>query len=335
MTPRDLAEQARARLARVVELVGPLRPQRRHEVRDAPLREALAVTDSREARSLWSECERLWWELARTDTADVIGAEARQMAVRVGHRYLREDLEQMALLGAFRAAQDWRPEGGASWRSFAGRGVRMHLMNYTREGHAVYASGKERYRARQLSARLAAIEQAGGFPRLSEAAEAVGVSVEYAERVRALDRMLYLDAPGLHGEAHHDLVADPVDPEVQVERQHDIARARAALDRLPDELREVLMRRTGEGQTYDQIGEALGCSREWARRLERKAMRALAALLGAADSNALPPARVRLVDRVQELRARQPHATPSEVAALLGVSVPQARSALDWLRRRA
>lgn len=56
---------------------------------------------------------------------DIVRAEARR--VSGGRREVAEELEQVARIAVLEAAVSWRPDGGMSWRSWAGLLVRRAL----------------------------------------------------------------------------------------------------------------------------------------------------------------------------------------------------------------
>lgn len=331
-----LARAGRRHLDRVRELLGPLPKAGGQIAWDAPIREALALpTAPPEARERWARCERIWWRLARTKTADIRRAEAYRHWRQQTHRVRIEDLDSAALLGLYRAAQSWDPDAPASWRTWAGQGVRMQIRRHLRDGHPVYAPVLHRVAASDLRRAMAELEHRGLPQQLELACELTGLPIERAREVLQADRMIHLDALVTDdGERDfHELVADEgEDVDGRIDLAADVARLRAALARLPARERLVLERRA-EGATLAEIGGLVGVSRQRVRQIERTALRHLAALLGV-EEPAGTIAGPDVLDRVVAAIEAHGDLGPTQLAELLGIEYQQAKAATSRLRRQ-
>jgi RNA polymerase sigma factor for flagellar operon FliA len=85
------------------------------------------------------------------------------------------------------------------------------------------------------------------------------------------------------------LVSDTPAPSDRLDRQQDAARLRAALDRLPDRERALIVAHYVDGQTLLDAGAALGLSKSWASRLHARAIDRLRELLAADDGAPADP----------------------------------------------
>jgi RNA polymerase primary sigma factor len=137
-------------------------------------------------------------------------------------------------------------------------------------------------RLRRAETRLA--ERLGREPSSHELAAELRLPVEGVERLRSASRVVAsLDIPiGDDGEAAlQDLLADdsavgPDELALEAVGHEALERALAAL---PERARQVLVLRfgldSGSPRTLEEVGEAMGFSRERARQLERAALAAL------------------------------------------------------------
>lgn len=117
----------------------------------------------------------------------------------------------------------------------------------------------------------------------NQAAELLGIRTERGRReplnnCDSLDRPI--DAEDTDGATLGDFVGDPAAAFVDnllegLNREQEAAEVRAAVERLPEQLRQVIQWHFLEGQTLSGIGERLGVSLEWVRQLKNKGLKRL------------------------------------------------------------
>lgn len=194
-----------------------------------------------------------WREYARSAEEELVRQHlpaARRLARRVagwGRPELRDDIEQEAALALVEAVRDYDPGRGIPFASYALWRVHCRVVDYLR------AHGAEANRG-------AAPPVPEGEERDSED-EGAGALRDALERRRAL-----LEAPGVDDEAVRNALL------TQLER---------AVASLPERDRQVLALYWEEGLSLAEIARVLGVSRARAGEVHRRALRRLAALMGA------------------------------------------------------
>lgn len=104
-----------------------------------------------------------------------------------------------------------------------------------------------------------------------------------ATDMRAVDREVPLPGMTDSGQRGPDLPRDTPTPSDRVVAQEDLAALEEALARLPDHYRQVLRLRYDEQLPFADIGMALGCSAEAARKLWVRALDSLEKELNPSD----------------------------------------------------
>ena len=182
-----------------------------------------------------------------------------------------EDLHQLARLGLIKAVKRWRPEVGADFLPFAFPTILGEMKRYFRDHSRTIRmprSVQELHAEATLLARD--LEQRLGRPAgEQELAKAVGVEVsDIRAQQAAADscRTLSLDLKAVHDAAVDQACGDAG---ADLERVEDEIVVKRAMALLTDRERRVLKLRYFEGQSQQQIGEAIGVSQMQVSRILR------------------------------------------------------------------
>jgi RNA polymerase sigma factor (sigma-70 family) len=210
---------------------------------------------------------------------------AAHAALRAGRRGDDADYHQWAMMGLIRAADRFDPEAGFHFSTYA----RHWLHNSVSLGEEMEPAiaipvHLQRTRRRLRAARAALAADPRRPPPAAEVARRAGVGPNEARNaLRPWPRAIpssALAAPGGDEPGPLGSGLDPSPgPEERAQLADELARLGRALARLREPYRMALVLRFGLGggepATYRDVGEALGITREWARRVERKAMEKL------------------------------------------------------------
>jgi RNA polymerase sigma factor (sigma-70 family) len=265
-----------------------------------------------------------------------------------------DDVLQEARLGLLRAVRLFNPEKGANFITYAYIAIRRNVARSLAEygaGVRLPVSLVEQV-SRLTRVQERAFIATGEMPTIAECAQQEGASNSetlaflpghissldefIGEEETRLGELIPCDRPT--PEEH--LIASEDDPE------------RAALvrclDRLPAQEREVIARRIGlppypkEGSLADVAG-AMGCSREWVRTIESRAVRRLRSMLGLRDTGLGTSLGLNLhgtpTDRQRKIiELWNAGLTQKEIAEGLGSSQSHVstvlRSYASWLHRK-
>ncbi len=187
-----------------------------------------------------------------------------------------EDLRQVGAIALLTAARRYKPEKGYDFVTFATPCIVGELMNYFRDCSSPLKVPRSLRRLRvELKRRTQYLAQElGRFPTVDEIAHGLETPRQIVIEALALDRNahpLSIEA-GLDDEGAlkvSDLLAEQ-DPDL--ERLCDRVTVRAAIARLDEVDKAIILQRFYEGRTQAQIAEGRGISQAHVSRLERSAL---------------------------------------------------------------
>jgi RNA polymerase primary sigma factor len=197
-----------------------------------------------------------------------------------------EDLAAEGNLGLIRAAQDFDPSFGVRFSTYAAHWIRQAIREaILKTGHPIRLPAhvyQHASRWRRAAAELAA--ESGAEPSSDEVAARLGLD---GPRRRMVEQALLALVAGQQwggdpdGGPRGDEVAAPAgDPWSGLVAEEQLRWLRGALGGLDERGRLILELRHGlDGcgpRTLREVGERVGATREWTRRLEARALRALA-----------------------------------------------------------
>jgi RNA polymerase primary sigma factor len=211
-----------------------------------------------------------------------------RLVVRIARDYLGrgltlEDLVGEGNLGLIRATEEFDPDFGTRFSTYAGywirQSIRHALLNTTSTirlpAHMVGLLTKWRRAEQALTRTL-------GYPPDPERiADELGLSAVQRDLVdRALRARRLCHEGGVEGAWSADEVTDAHDaPESSIEAAEDRAQLLRRMTRLEPRERTILTLRFGLGgqtpMTLKDVGRRLGVTREWVRKIELRAIRKL------------------------------------------------------------
>ncbi len=194
-----------------------------------------------------------------------------------------DDLVGEGNLGLIRAAQDFDPAFGTRFSTYAAHWIKQairHALTTTGAtirlpAHVVNLLHRWRRAERTLRRRL------GRDPGFDEVADALGLTDSHRDLVaRALQaRRLVAEGPAHDQAPGAGVLAAGDDPAAGLEAAEERRAVLGRLERLDDRERTVIRLRFGLGGhdplTLKEVGRRLGITREWARKLEQRAVRKL------------------------------------------------------------
>jgi RNA polymerase sigma-B factor len=231
----------------------------------------------------------------------------RQLSRRFAESGECEDLEQIARVALWQAAQRFDPGRGFQFYTFAYPTVLGALQRYVRDCRAPIRVPRRCWDLCHHLKRMedALVQELGRAPSVAELAVRAGVSEKEmadATGVSNALRPLSLDAvyEGSEGESTQGLMEKigTTDPVFEATEQR-IA-VRQAIDKLPTDLRDILQRLYFQGWTSQEVAWKLGVSQAQAARLERRALALLRQELREAfylGPTAIPETRSRALER--------------------------------------
>ena len=205
----------------------------------------------------------------------------------LGHGMSFEDLIQEGNIGLLRAVEKFEPERGNKFSTMATwwieqavqRAVRNHGRTIRLPVHVVDRLSLIRRHS------LALTRDLGRTPRLSELAEATGLSVAQLRSTLDSARGTYslereFDAEEQGGKRLMDMIPAPEQDHAAIAAHAELcARLGAALEQLTERERVIVTMRYGldgnDPRTLEQAGAVFGITRERARQIEQEALRKL------------------------------------------------------------
>jgi RNA polymerase primary sigma factor len=192
-----------------------------------------------------------------------------------------DDLVGEGNLGLLRAVKDFDPDFGVRFSTYAAYWIKQsirHALTNTMAtirlpAHMVKLLSKWRLAERELAREL------GGAPTFDLTAASLGLSEDQRSMVgRALrSRCLVHESFNDDGSVEHPLTGIDARPEAEVERRDEGRGLRARMEeRLDRRERELITLRfgldDGEPLTLREAGRRMGFTREWARKIEKRAV---------------------------------------------------------------
>jgi RNA polymerase sigma-B factor len=188
-----------------------------------------------------------------------------------------DDLYQVARVAVFRAISRWRPDGGASFLTFATRTADGALKRYFRDSMwDVHVARPAKNLALRVSTFTRHFEtDHGRSPSVEELADFAGMTVEQVHagiqagqgyRVDSIDVPVGDDGPTMA----EVLVSDPEGPEWDL-----MMDLYAGIDQLPDRDKQVVLLSFYGDMTQQEIADRIGCSQMQVSRVLRRSLRAV------------------------------------------------------------
>lgn len=197
-----------------------------------------------------------------------------------------EDLKQEGYIGLCRAVDEYKPQEGIAFMTYAGYWIRQQMQRYVENcSSVVRVPSHAREKLRKWDKLVDNHRKEYGCKPANDQlrryfGDIQSNTIELARsastgRIQSLDRIVGEDEDCTAGEllpGTADVEGDVLD---RVEQEELRAVLWGTVDTLPEKQAETIRMRYRQSRTLKQIGEELGCSVEMARTHERKALREL------------------------------------------------------------
>lgn len=191
-----------------------------------------------------------------------------RIAINLPPHIDREDLEHQGILGLLAALDNFDPDKGVKFETYASIRIRGAVIDYLR---------KQDLLSRPLRKRAGEIEHAaeeftkrqGRAPTVSDLAESMGSTEEEISDslwksshsfIISLERELYEDDEGSGSTVGENLALPVPDPHDAAEKQNLLETMARAIEELPDKERQIIALYYHEELTLKEIGAVLGIS---------------------------------------------------------------------------
>ncbi len=201
----------------------------------------------------------------------------------VAHRFTGrgcelEDLYQLGCIGFVKAVQGFDLEFGTQFSTYAVPKIAGEIKRFLRDDGIIKVSRSlKENAARVFAARERFEREQGRAPYISELCALTGLTAEeVAQTASAPAEPCSLDEPmGEEGFSLHNLLPAAGDEEKMVEHLD----LRAAIDRLEEQQRMVILLRYYKDMTQQKVAQTLGLTQVQVSRLEKRACRELQKML--------------------------------------------------------
>ncbi|UDY37536.1 sigma-70 family RNA polymerase sigma factor [Dermatobacter hominis] len=212
---------------------------------------------------------------------DAVGYSVRRFARAQPH--LADDLQQVALLAIVRAADRYRPDRGASFRTFAGRTIDGELKRYLRDRTWTVRPprGLQEQFLRVCRARDELTHELGRSPKPSEIAERSDLTLdEVLQGIEAGSSRTSSELEPQRDDGGMSTHAELVSWEGGFDMSEHRADLVEAIGVLDSRERELLHLRYVEERSQQEIGEMLGLSQSYVSRVLRSSLARLREAMG-------------------------------------------------------
>lgn len=201
----------------------------------------------------------------------------------VAHRFTGrgcelEDLYQLGCIGFVKAVQGFDVEFGTQFSTYAVPKIAGEIKRFLRDDGIIKVSRSlKENAARVFAARERFEREQGRAPYVSELCDLTGLTAEeVAQTASAPAEPCSLDEPmGEEGFSLHNLLPAAGDEEKMVEHLD----LRAAIDRLEEQQRMVILLRYYKDMTQQKVAQTLGLTQVQVSRLEKRACQTLQKML--------------------------------------------------------
>lgn len=207
-----------------------------------------------------------------------------KIAYRFCNSYDYDDLFQEGYIALDYAAKHWKPEGGASFLSYAYSCIEWHMILYKREKEGcIFIPSFMRDRVSRYKDAVSRFKKVYGKDPLDEdVMKQLDLTLDQVKDIKRV--MLLLDDPiSIYkcitddGDTLLDVIPDPDDPiddaTSEMESEELKAKLWSVVDELPKKESFLLHRRFKDGVTLSACGKELGVSGNRAQQIEKDALR--------------------------------------------------------------